>query len=556
MQHFETVRVRKDGGLIDISVTVSPIKDASGEIIGASKVARDITAQKQAAKELKESEERFRTLVETAPEAIYIQTNRCFAYLNAATLRLFGASRPDELLGQPVLERFHPDCRAQVAERIRRLNEERQPVEAVDEVCLTLAGVAKHVNVSAIPFAFQRQSGALVFARDITERKQAEASVRENRAKLEVALASMTDAVFISDAAGQFIEFNEAFATFHRFKNKAECARTLGEYPRILEVFMANGEEAPLEMWAVPRALRGETGTNAEYTLRRKDTGETWAGSYSFSPIRNQGGAIVGSVVVGRDVTERKLAEEKIRRAMAGLERSNKELEHFAYVASHDLQEPLRMVSSYTQLLEQYYGSQLDDKARKYIHYAVDGAIRMQALINDLLTYSRVGRHGKPLESTDSHSVFGEAMRNLSAAIEEAQAIITHGDLPTVSADASQLVLVFQNLIANAIKFRRTEVPQVHVSARKDGGDWRFSVKDNGIGIEAQYAERVFVIFQRLHTREEYPGTGIGLAICQRIVERHGGKIWFESQPGNGTTFFFTIPVLQTKSQNSIQPSL
>jgi light-regulated signal transduction histidine kinase (bacteriophytochrome) len=200
------------------------------------------------------------------------------------------------------------------------------------------------------------------------------------------------------------------------------------------------------------------------------------------------------------------------------------------------------MISSYTQLLAQRYEGQLDDKARKYIHYAVDGAIRMQALINDLLAYSRVGTRGKPLEPTDSHAVLGGAIRNLAVMIEESRAIITNDDLPTVRADASQLVLVFQNLIANAIKFRREDLSRVHVSVQEHGGEWIFSVKDNGIGIEPQHAERAFVIFQRLHTRAEYPGTGIGLAVCKRIVERHGGKIWFESEPGKGTTFFFTVP--------------
>jgi PAS domain S-box-containing protein len=243
-----------------------------------------------------------------------------------------------------------------------------------------------------------------------------------------------------------------------------------------------------------------------------------------------------------RDISERKQTEEKLARIMADLESSNKELEQFAYVASHDLQEPLRMVSSYTQLLAQRYEGQLDDTARKYIHYAVDGAIRMQTLINDLLAYSRVGTRSQPLAPTDSHSALGEAIRNLVVMIEENHAIVTNDDLPTVRADASQLVLVFQNLLANAIKFRREDLPRVHVSAQDHGREWVFSVQDNGIGIAPQHAKRVFVIFQRLHTREEYPGTGIGLAVCQRIVERHGGKIWFESEPGKGATFFFTMP--------------
>jgi PAS domain S-box-containing protein len=242
------------------------------------------------------------------------------------------------------------------------------------------------------------------------------------------------------------------------------------------------------------------------------------------------------------DITERKQVETRLMGVMADLERSNKDLEQFAYVASHDLQEPLRMVSSYTQLLAQHYEGRLDEKAKKFMDYAVDGAFRMQRLINDLLTYSRVGTRGKPLETTDTHALLGEAIINLAALIEEKRAIITNDDLPTVLADTSQLMQVFQNLISNAIKFQGENVPHVHVSVQDKGREWVFSIRDNGIGIERRYADRVFVIFQRLHTRQEYPGTGIGLALCKRIVERHGGRIWFESEPGNGSTFFFTMP--------------
>ena len=246
--------------------------------------------------------------------------------------------------------------------------------------------------------------------------------------------------------------------------------------------------------------------------------------------------------VVLTDITDRKRAEDKLRGVLAELERSNKDLEQFASIASHDLQEPLRMVASYTQLLAERYEGQLDEKAKKYIAYAVDGAIRMQRLVNDLLAYSRIGTRGNPIEPTDSHSILGEAIRNLAAAIEESKAIVTNEELPMVRADASQLVQVFQNLLANAIKFRGENFPRVHVSVRDEGREWVFSVRDNGIGIDRQYAERIFLIFQRLHTRQEYPGTGIGLAVCKRIVERHGGKIWFESEPGKGSTFFFTVP--------------
>ena len=250
---------------------------------------------------------------------------------------------------------------------------------------------------------------------------------------------------------------------------------------------------------------------------------------------------------IANDITERKRAEEKANQLLAELDRSNKELEQFAYVASHDLQEPLRMVSSYTQLLSRRYKGQLDANADEFIAFAVDGATRMQTLINDLLAYSRVGTRGKEFEPTDCEAVFELALANLKAAIEESSAVVTRGPLPTVMADKMQFGQLLQNLIGNAVKYRGTEPPRVHVAAEQKENDWLFSIRDNGIGIDPQYAERIFVIFQRLHTREEYSGTGIGLAICKKIVERHGGRIWVESQLGSGATFSFTIPAGDTR---------
>ncbi len=231
-----------------------------------------------------------------------------------------------------------------------------------------------------------------------------------------------------------------------------------------------------------------------------------------------------------------------LRQATRELRRSNAELEQFAYVASHDLQEPLRMVTSYLQLLERRYKANLDEDASDFIAYAVDGAARMQTLIQDLLTYSRVGTRGASFEPTDCQAVLDQVLQNLEVAIAESDTQIDSGPLPNLSADASQLAQLLQNLVGNAIKFRGDSPPRVQVAATQRDGDWMFSVQDNGIGIDPQYSERIFQVFQRLHGIGQYPGTGIGLAVCKKIVERHHGTIWVESQPDAGATFFFTIP--------------
>jgi light-regulated signal transduction histidine kinase (bacteriophytochrome) len=230
------------------------------------------------------------------------------------------------------------------------------------------------------------------------------------------------------------------------------------------------------------------------------------------------------------------------------LKRSNDELQQFAYVSSHDLQEPLRMVTSYTQLLAGRYKGRLDSDADEFIAFAVDGCNRMQGLIKDLLAYSRAGTNGKVLHEVSAENALKEALANLRATIDQSSAVVTHDALPAIRTDETQLTQVFQNLVGNAIKYHGTEVPQVHVSATKNGGnEWTFSVRDNGLGIDPQYFDRIFILFQRLHGRDEFEGTGIGLAICKKILERLGGRIWVESQPEKGSTFYFALPETMEK---------
>jgi PAS domain S-box-containing protein len=285
-----------------------------------------------------------------------------------------------------------------------------------------------------------------------------------------------------------------------------------------------------------------------EYRVVWPDSSVHWIAAKGRAHRSPEGVAVHMQGIV-MDVTERKRAQEAQKhdeareRRSVELKRSNDELQQFAYIAAHDLQEPLRMVASYTQLLAQRYKGRLDSDADEFIAYAVDGAHRMQLLIGDLLAYCRVGTKGKELRETSSEAALEQALLNLQGAIQESSGVVTHDPLPTVVADGAQLVQLFQNVVGNAIKYRSAELPRVHVSAKKNGGkEWIFSMRDNGLGIDPKYFEKIFVMFQRLHGREEFSGTGIGLTVCKKIAERHGGRMWVESEPGKGSTFYFALP--------------
>ena len=284
--------------------------------------------------------------------------------------------------------------------------------------------------------------------------------------------------------------------------------------------------------------LKGGSSLGYEFRVVNKQAKIKWVMETVVPIYYRRKRATLGSLI---DVTERKQMEERLQQITSEMQRSNTELEQFAYVISHDLQEPLRMVSSYTQLLAKRYSNKLDADADEFIAYAVDGAKRMQTLLHDLLDYSRVGTRGKPFSLVNCEHIVEQAMANLKIAIEECGASVSYDVLPTIMGDEGQLVRLFQNLIANAIKFRREEAPQVNISAQRRNNTVTFSVKDNGIGIDPQHSQSIFEIFRRLHTREEYQGTGMGLAICKKIVERHGGHISVQSQPGQGSTFYFSV---------------
>ena len=358
-----------------------------------------------------------------------------------------------------------------------------------------------------------------------TERKRMEEVLRESEAKYSTLVENSRDGIVILQGGVM------------KFVNTASL-EIVGYTPEellgidFLKMVTPEDREMVMKRYA-DRMAGKEVPSIYEMALIRKD-GITVPVEVNATFINYEGRP--ADLVVIRDITERKRAEEELRR-------SNQELEHFAYIASHDLQEPLRMVSSYTQLLAQRYKDKLDADADEFIHYIEDGVSRMRALINGLLVYSRVGTSGAAFELTDCEAAFDCALTNLQVAVDGSGAVITHHPLPVVMADASQLTQVFQNLIGNAIKFCSQELPRIHVAAEPRGNEWLFSIRDNGIGIDPQYHDRIFDMSQRLHSRTEYPGSGIGLAICDKVLKRHGGRIWVESQTGKGATFYFTIPI-------------
>ena len=374
---------------------------------------------------------------------------------------------------------------------------------------------------------------------ELVETKQAlaarEEALRQEREVLDRVLHISPDHIYFKDRQSRFVRINLALAKWFGLKDPAEAVGKLDS-----DFFTSGHADQTLaDEQAMMRSGQSVSGKEEKETW--PDGRVTWVMTTKTLQF-DQLGDVVGIMGVSRDITDRKLFEIELARKAEELARSNAELEQFAYVASHDLQEPLRMVASYTQLLARRYKGKLDADADEFIDFAVDGANRMQHLIQDLLSYSRVTTKGKALCLTQAEAACNSAVTNLLQSIQEANASVRVAPLPAVLADATQLTQLFQNLIGNAIKYRDERKPEIQVSASPNGAEWVFSVQDNGIGIEPQYFERIFQMFQRLHTRKEYSGTGIGLAVCRKIVERHKGRIWVESQTGQGSRFLFTIP--------------
>jgi two-component system, chemotaxis family, sensor kinase Cph1 len=368
-------------------------------------------------------------------------------------------------------------------------------------------------------------------------------TLKEQRAQLEAQKKALDACAVVAetDPHGHITYVNDQFCQLSQFTRE----ELIGKTHKVI-----NSGRHPKEYWIdFWTTIQSGKMWRGEIQNKAKDGTLYWVDS-TIVPFLGPDQKPEKYLAIRLPITERKKAETALQKAMAELERSNTELEQFAYVASHDLQEPLRMVASYTQLLANRYGEVLDSTGLEYVEFAIDGAKRMHRLIEDLLSYSRVGTRGKPFRMVKGNEILDNALKNLTVAVKENNASIVRTDLPPIMGDEMQLIRLFQNLIGNAIKFHGNKQPEIHVLCEAQNGDWIISVRDNGIGINPKYKDRIFQIFQRLHTRDEYSGTGIGLAVCKKIVERHGGKIWVDSEPEKGAAFHFTISRMREGFKN------
>jgi PAS domain S-box-containing protein len=534
---IELIGRRKDGDEFPIEIMLSPLDSAEGTLVTAA--IRNISVRKTAEMHLAQMEGKYRGLLEAAPDAmVVVNQGGEIVLLNVQAEKQFGYRR-DELLGQRVTNIIPVGFAERlIADDLRSTEDAlaQQIGTGIELIGLRKDGGEFPIEIMLSPL--ESAEGTLVTAavRDISVRKAAETNLSQMEGRYRGLLEAAPDAMVVVNQGGKIVLLNvQAEKQFGYRRDELLGQKVTNIIPvgfaeRLIADDMRSAEDASAQ----------QIGTGIELIAQRKD-GSEFPIELMLSPLRNAEGILVTAAI--RDISVRKKAAVVLLQKVEELHRSNEELGQFAYIASHDLQEPLRMVASYTQLLSRRYKGKLDSDADEFIAFAVDGASRMQRLIQDLLAYSRVGTKGKDLAETSSDAALQQAIINLRGAIEERGAMITHDDpLPVVLADEMQLVQLFQNLIGNAIKYHRSGVPQVHVSVVRNGAKkWNFAVKDNGLGIDPQYFERIFGMFQRLHKRDEFAGTGIGLAICKKIVERHGGNITVESQPGLGSTFGFSL---------------
>ena len=582
--HQEEVRqIRKDGSTFHVWMSGTLLRDDAGKPVGSMMIVRDITQQKLVEEALRKTQRQQKAILDNIPDIAWLKDKESrFIAVNEPFARA-GGGRPEDLAGKNDFDIWPRN----LAERYRRDDVEVMTSgkrKCIEEPLRDSAGAEVWIETIKTPiYDYEgRVIGTTGIARDITERKRVEKRMehltrvlRAIRGADQLITREKDRAKLIAGACESLVMHrgytNAWVALLSDSGDVREVAESgLGDDFAALVERMRRGElpdcgrralEGPGPVIVVdPPSACPECRLASGYHRKGAMTVRLGYGGRVYGLLSvalppdfaadDEECALFGELardiafaLHGLEIEEaRSRAEDALRTAARYLKRSNQELEQFAYVASHDLQEPLRMVTSYLQLLEKRYRDRIGADAAEFIRYAVEGAGHMKGLISDLLGYSRLGTSARPFAPTDCEAVLERALANLTVAVAESGATVTHDALPVVRSDELEFVQLFQNLIGNALKFRSSEPPRIHLSASRSGKDWLFSVRDNGIGIDPRFSERIFVIFQRLHGRDEYPGTGIGLALCRKIVERHGGRIWVESQPGRGAAFFFTVP--------------
>ncbi|WP_339106061.1 ATP-binding protein [Haloterrigena salinisoli] len=506
----------------------------------ASSANTDSTERKETEAEMtkvtveSEQERRlYETIISSTPDLVYaFDLDYRFIFANDALLEMWGQTF-EESVGKTLRENGYEPWHAEMHEReIDQVVETKEPVRG--EVAFQHAERGHRIYDYIFAPVLNEEGEVEAVAgttRDVTERKEAEEALQESEERFRALVTASSDVVY---------RMSPDWTEMHHLEGKEFIADTRESTEDWLDRYIHPDDQERV-MEAIDEAIRTKSIFELEHQVEQVDGSLGWTFSRAV-PMLDEDGDIVEWVGMASDITERKEYERKLEQTNAQLRRSNAELKRFAHAASHDLQEPLRMVSSYLQLLENRYGDTLDADAKEFIEFAVDGADRMREMVDALLEYSRIHTNEKDFEPIDCETVLEEAMENLQMAIAESDATITSDELPTVSGDERQLIQLFQNLLDNAITYAGDGPPTVHVSAERRDGEWLFSVRDDGIGIDPAETDDIFEVFNRLHTPDEYEGTGIGLAICKRIVTTHDGRIWVESDPGEGTTFFFTIP--------------
>lgn len=487
--------------------------------------------------ELQDNVNRLRSTVDLSPDTIAVSREGRLIFVNQAGLALFKAHSLDDVLGKHIKEFIHYSYWEIVTQRIESMSKYLKQVPPIDLTIKRLDGSYLDVSVASTPVLYHSYPHVITILRDISERKRSE----EIKSRLATIVLTSNDAIYAMNPEGNITSWNPGAERLYGYSEREAIGSDIN--------FIITPEKKAELEYLLKKVANGERIESFETKRIKKDKSIIDV-SLTISPIEDESGFIIGASTIARDITFKKQVEEELRRYAEELAMSNEELYVFSYAASHDLQEPLRSIQQFIETLNKKYKRRLGPEMEEQILAADDGVTRMHRLITDFLMYSRVGTERAPKEEVDCNQALKDSIANLDMAIKESKAAIKQFTLPNVWGNYVQISQLFQNLISNAIKYQGENTPVIEISAEKKDNMWLFGVKDNGIGIEQWFSERIFIVFQKLHDHRKYPGSGIGLALCKRVVEKHGGKIWFESEVGKGTTFFFTFPVMELKPKS------